>query len=466
MRILFSNPPWWQSDFATAVDDTPALRQGIRAGSRWPFTRPAQYLPNQFRWGAYLPFPFFLGHAAAWTQKLLPAALVEIRDSIARGEDYDRFLQAVDSFAPDFLVIETATSALEHDEQLFAALAQARPRIRLIIAGPRAPALFAKHANIHAIVQGEYDKQIATAVTTPERKLHLHNLLTVRELKETPFPLFDEPVALNYWDANPLYRDPATGEVTGPPAPHLQLWTSRGCPHKCIFCVWPAVMTGHDPDGTRPRSVRFHTPEYLEAFIRHRLHQAHESGHTIRSIYLDDDTFNLTDLHVLTVTPVMRRIGLPWSAMCRADTIKPETWKCMRDAGCYGVKLGFESGSQEVIDKIVNKKLDLAKAADTARWLRKELGMTVHGTFTIGLPGETAAQAQQTRDFIADLYSTGGLDTHQLSGTAEIEGTPLHTLHTAGHLDRFPSAKIDANYVSSPDGQKKAEIQSRPALPS
>jgi radical SAM superfamily enzyme YgiQ (UPF0313 family) len=477
-RILFSNPPWWEADWTNAVDDTPSLRQGIRAGSRWPFTRPAAYAPNAFRWGAYLPFPFFLAHAAAYTQRLLPAAIVEIRDSIARGEDYNAYATALQRFAPTHIVIETATSALKHDRDLFRALAQLVPEARIILAGPidtaTAPALLADHPNLCAIVQGEYDKQIAKVITATyrpspiadspappsplaHRQLWPHDLLTPAELATAPAPMFDEPVALHYWDANPLFKDTATGRVGPPPAPHLQLWTSRGCPFKCIFCVWPATMTGNDPDGTRPRAVRFHSMEYLENFIRDRLRRAADAGRPIQSLYLDDDTFNLTDRHTLAVSAVLKRIGLPWSAMCRADTITRDTWRAMRDAGCYGVKLGFESGSQQVIDTIVNKRLNLREAADTARWLRAELGLTVHGTFTIGLPGETPAQAQETRDFIADLYTTGGLDTHQLSGTAEIEGTPLHTLHAAGHLEKYAAAKIDAHYVASPDGQKKIE---------
>ena len=48
----------------------------------------------------------------------------------------------------------------------------------------------------------------------------------------------------------------------------------------------------------------------------------------------------------------MSKFDIPWFAMCRADTSKKETWKKMSDNGCQGVKLGVESGSQVVVDKI------------------------------------------------------------------------------------------------------------------
>ena len=59
-------------------------------------------------------------------------------------------------------------------------------------------------------------------------------------------------------------------------------------PYKCIFCVWPATMTGNDPDGTAKRTVRHYGPDYMEAFLTEIV-----GKYGYRSIYFDDDTFNL-----------------------------------------------------------------------------------------------------------------------------------------------------------------------------
>lgn len=447
MKILFSNPPWWEREARGG-----ALRIGIRAGSRWPFSRQTVHAPDTFRFGGYLPFPFFLGYAASNTQRRLPDATVLMRDSIARGESANEFFIYLSQEKPDWIVIETATPSWQYDQLVLQELAAGRPEAKIILAGPldakQAPQILSDHPNVAAIVQGEFDKQIAKVVIGGARGLVPHDQLTEAEMNAAPAPMFDEAAALHYWDGCPA----------GQQAPQLQVWSSRGCPFKCIFCVWPATMTGNDPDGTRPRSVRFYSREYMESFLRDRLARAAAAGVLYRSIYFDDDTFNLSNDHVLNMCEVMRGIGLPWSAMCRADTIRQDTWRAMRDAGCFGVKLGFESGSQQVIDTIINKRLDLAAALKTAYWLRAELGMTVHGTFTIGLPGETAAQQEETRDFIARAYAIGAIDTHQLSGTAEIEGTPLHTLtHGQSSLKKYPGAHVDGNYQASADGQRKIE---------
>ena len=149
---------------------------------------------------------------------------------------------------------------------------------------------------------------------------------------------------------------------------------------------------------------------------------------------------------------VMQRIGLPWTAMCRADTIKLDTWKRMHESGCVGVKLGFESGNQYVVDEIVNKHLDLDYGRQVVHHL-KSLGMSVHGTFTYGLPGETAEQMQDTKAFIASLP----FDSYQESGTAEIEGTPLNTLRRKKSLGAYQGAVLDSTYVREVDGNKKFE---------
>jgi len=80
--------------------------------------------------------------------------------------------------------------------------------------------------------------------------------------------------------------------------------------------------------------------------------------------------------------------------------------------------------------------------------------MTVHGTFTFGLPGETREQRMDTRAYIARLKALG-MDTHQESGCAEIEGAPLRTLAESGTLVQFPGAKVDPEYRRESDGGAK-----------
>jgi radical SAM superfamily enzyme YgiQ (UPF0313 family) len=407
---------------------------GIRAGSRWPFTFMLP-TPPDFTSCHFQPYPFFMGYATTYLAKQTGAE-VTFRDSIALRESYDRYYAFLRQEKFDYIVIESASPSWEHDRKVILEIKRLQPETRIVVTGPitsMGNALL-DAAPVHACVRGEYEKGVTRVIEGADGVVDF-DLLTLQEMNNAPFPYYDEVIAHRYFDYNPK----------GQQAPHAQVWSSRGCPFKCIFCVWPATMTGNDPDGSGKRSVRHYTADYMEAFLTELVKK-----YRYRSIYFDDDTFNLGDKHVERMCGVMRKIGVPWSAMCRADTSRMELWHEMKESGCFGVKIGFESGNQSVVDNIVNKRLNLEYARDVVTEL-KRIGMTVHGTFTYGLPGETTEQMMDTKRYRESL----GLDTCQESGCAEIEGTPLHSLATQISLAKYSGAKLDEGYLRETDGRVK-----------
>jgi radical SAM superfamily enzyme YgiQ (UPF0313 family) len=441
MKILFSNPPWWsEAALVTNPDGSkfPVYRAGVRAGSRWPFTFYLATPPDTFQFGSYLPYPFFMGYATTYCAKALDVPVV-FRDSIALRESYNSYYEYLKSEKFDYIVMESASPSWEHDKGVIREIAQRLPHTRFIITGPitsLGEELLESAPNIQASVRGEYEKGVLKALKGANGVVDF-DLLTLDEMNAAPFPYYDSTYAHRYWDSNPI----------GQKAPHAQVFSSRGCPFKCIFCVWPATMTGNDPDGAGKRSVRHYKPEYMEAFLTELVQKYH-----FQSIYFDDDTFNLGDRHVERMCAVMRKIGVPWSAMCRADTSSFHLWQEMKDSGCFGVKLGFESGNQTVIDTIVNKRLNLEEARRAAQEIRR-VGMTLHGTFTFGLPGETPEQMRDTESYIASLP----LNSLQKSGCAEIEGAPLHAFTHGKTVKGYPGAQCDDSYIRETDGAVKME---------
>lgn len=432
MKVLFSNPPWWIENPDAIYG--PKIMAGVRAGSRWPFTTVVRSRPGDFQFGDYLPYPFFLGAAASYVARETGAE-VAFRDSLALREGYPAFMQYLREQDFDYIVIESASPSWAHDATLIERIKGQNERARIVVTGPiaaKGEELLAQHP-LTAVIRGEYEKGCVKVVNGATGLLDF-DLLTEAELNAAPVPYFDELHAHRYWDSNPKGQIP----------PQLQIMTSRGCPFKCIFCVWPAVMTSNDPDGQGTRLVRQYTADHMEGVLTDLI-----GRYGYKSIYFDDDTFNLGDRHVADMCAVMQRIGLPWSAMCRADTISRDTWRLMRESGCFGVKIGFESGNQWVVDNIIHKNLDLAKAEETVRYI-KDLGFTIHGTFTVGLPGETSAQMADTVRYRKSLP----LDSYQESGTAEIEGSPLATLRATGHLDRYAGATLKG-YIADKDGTQK-----------
>ena len=438
MSILFSNPPWWEKKESRGFLRKKRWRRGVRAGSRWPFTYLGRCYPDNPRAKDYIPYPYFLGYATTYTSKLIGEKKVYFRDSIALSESYKNFFKYLDSIHDkiEYYLIESATPSWEHDYKLIKEIKNKYPKLKIIVAGPISTSDQNWDSEIvYAVLKGEYEKNVMKVINGKDGLLE-HDLLTLEEMNKAPFPYYDKFIYDKYFDGNPIPMNKLS--------PQAHVLTSRGCPFKCIFCVWPAAMTGNDPDGENKRSVRQYTPDYMEGFL-----DKLTTDYKFEAIYFDDDTFNIGNRHTVEISKLAGKYNIPWFAMCRADTCKKDTWKIMRDNGCKGVKIGIESGSQYVVDQIVNKHLDLNYTKEIVNHLR-ELNLSVHGTFTYGLPGETKDQMIETKNFISNT----NFNTVQESGTAEIEGTPLHTLNKK-ELKNYPGASINSTYDRQKDGGKK-----------
>lgn len=377
--------------------------------------------------------------AASYVARECYPAQVIFRDSIALRESYRTYFRFLLEEKPDFIVLETATPSWDHDAQVIAEIHRLLPCAKIVVTGPIAAArgveILQGHP-VYAVVKGEAEKGLARVINGSSGLIEF-DLMTEAEMNAAPFPMMTDDVWDHYWDCNPV----------GSLHPQLQVWSSRGCIYKCIFCSWPAVMTNDDSTGEGRRIIRKYSADFMLGYLTEMTER-----YKFKGIYDDSDWFNCGDKHTLAMAGVYRKIGLPWTAMCRADSVKRETWKAMKDAGCIGAKIGFESGVSRVVNDIVHKQLDLNKAVETVHFL-KSIGMTVHGTFTLGLPGETPEEVQQTRAFAASLP----LDSLQMSGTAEIEGTPLATLAQVGKLKTYPGAVTDENYRPRSDGNAKLQ---------
>ena len=438
MSILFSNPPWWEGKESRGFLRKKRWRRGVRAGSRWPFTYLGRCSPDNPRAHDYIPYPFFLGYATTYAANKIGEDKVFFRDSIALSESYESFYKYLDEIKNkiEYFLIESATPSWDHDYKLIKQIKKKYPHLKIIVAGPISTSSQKWDSDIiHAILKGEFEKNVMKVINGKNGLIE-HDLLTLEEMNNSPFPYYDESIYDKYFDGNPIPMNQLS--------PQAHILTSRGCPFKCIFCVWPATMTGNDPDGENKRSVRQYSAEYMESFL-----DKLTTDYKFQAIYFDDDTFNIGNKHTVQISKIAGKYNIPWFAMCRADTCKKENWKIMRDNGCKGVKIGIESGSQYVVDKIVNKHLDLNYTNQLVDHLRS-LDMSVHGTFTYGLPGETKAQMLETKEFIKRT----NFNTVQESGTAEIEGTPLHTLNSKD-LKNYPGASINTEYDRQKDGGKK-----------
>ena len=129
-----------------------------------------------------------------------------------------------------------------------------------------------------------------------------------------------------------------------------------------------------------------------------------------------------------------QKLKMKWKCEARADHLDDEICELMADAGCERVKIGFESGSNRILNQI--KKLETREEMLKGAEMLKKAGVLFTGYFMTGFPGETDDDVRQTIDFAkkidADYYSLGVL--------APYYGTELYEqLMKNGHaLDKRP----------------------------
>lgn len=194
--------------------------------------------------------------------------------------------------------------------------------------------------------------------------LHLAaEILQVQDFATLPFPRLAGLPVSSYWCPDAKRR------------PMTTLMTTRGCPHRCDFCSSPAVM-GKKVRGPAVAAVL----DELERLV---------AEHGVCEISFVDDVFTINARRTLALCQGMveRGLGLSWFCNARADQVTPLLAEAMARAGCHQVYLGFESGSQAILDRIHKgatiEELERGAALLQAHGIARSVG------FVLGLPGET-----------------------------------------------------------------------------
>lgn len=218
------------------------------------------------------------------------------------------------------------------------------------------------------------------------------------DLDSLPFPAWDLlPNLTQYYRpaANSFYRLPSTGMVT-----------SRGCPGRCIFC--DRTVSGN--------RLRMYSASYLIGMVKHLY-----SNYGIRDIIFHDDNFIAFKKRLIEFCGMLKKEGLKlsWSCTARVDMVSPGILKMMKEAGCWQIAYGIESGSQEVLD-FLKKGITLEQVKYALKCTR-EAGIMNRGYFMIGVPTETASTIRKTIDFLLELK----LDDFHMSMYTPHPGTEI-----------------------------------------
>ena len=211
--------------------------------------------------------------------------------------------------------------------------------------------------------------------------------------------------------------------------PYISLYTGRGCKSRCTFCLWPQTVGGH----------RYRVRSTAHVIEEIRLAKAYFPE--VREFFFDDDTFTDNLPRAEAIARELGKLGVTWSCNAKAN-VPRETLKVLKDNGLRLLLVGYESGNQQILHNI-KKGMRIEVAKRFSRDCR-ELGITIHGTFILGLPGETKETIEETVRFALEVNP----HTLQVSLAAPYPGTELYAQAVEnGWLDATHAELVDEHGI-------------------
>ena len=355
-----------------------------------------------------------------------PAALVpgsRLLDCPPHHIDMAKCLAIAKDF--DHVIINTSTPSLKNDCKVAEAIKQQRPATKIGFVGARAMVLPTETLKaswaIDWVARKEFDftcKEVAEG-----RELSTVKGVSYKDsegkIKHNPEREMIADMDSLPWVADVYKRDLQIEKyfIGYLQHPYVSMYTGRGCPAQCTFCLWPQTIGGHK---YRVRSAQNVADEM--AYMKKLFPQ-------VREFFFDDDTFTANLPRAREIAKKLGPLGVDWSCNSRAN-LDYDTIKSLKDNGLRLFLVGYESGNDDTLTRI-------KKGVTTAEMRRftkdcHKAGVVIHGTFILGLPVETKETIEQTINFAKEL----DVFSMQVSLAAPYPGTEL-----------FEQAKLNGWFV-------------------
>ena len=385
LKTLFLNPPSFE-------------KFDGGASSRWPATREIE----SYWYPVWLTYPAGMLEGSRLVDA--PPHHISWREVITILKDYE------------FLVLFTSTVGWDGDQGMSELIKEHYPAIKIAFVGPpvsTSPDRALRECSaIDFICRREFDFSIIECANGKP----LNEILGISYkdsngiIQHNPDRAEISPEQLDEmpWATEIYHRDLDVTKYSVPFLlhPFVSLYTTRGCPAQCTFCLWPQAFSGH---AWRKRSTDDVAAE---------MKQAKELFPQVKEFFFDDDTFNIQSARTIELCEKLKPLGLTWSCNSRVTT-DFDTLKAMKEAGCRLLIVGFESGDPQIL-KNIKKGATVERARRFVRDCH-DLGLVIHGDFILGLPGETKASIRNTIKFAKQL----DCETIQVSIAHAFPGTEL-----------------------------------------
>jgi hopanoid biosynthesis associated radical SAM protein HpnJ len=374
-------------------------------------------------------FPTWLAQPAALVpgSKLIdaPPAGISLAEVVAQARDFD------------LVVVHTSVPSFKSDVKCIEALKAANPAMKAGLIGAKvavkADESLSEAPAVDFVCRNEFDFTVKEVAE--ERPWNEILGLSFRAddgaiVHNPDRPILEEmdalPSVVPVYDRDLKIEDYFIGYLKHP---YVSVYSGRGCKSRCTFCLWPQTVGGHR---YRTRSVEAVVAEIAEA--KRRFPQ-------VKEFFFDDDTFTDDLPRAEAIAEGLGKLGVTWSCNAKAN-VPRKTLEKLKAGGLRLLLVGYESGDQQILFNI--KKGMRIEVAERFTRDCHDLGIAIHGTFILGLPGETRETIQKTIDWACKINP----HTIQVSLAAPYPGTFLYDQAVEnGWLDADAAELVDESGI-------------------
>jgi radical SAM superfamily enzyme YgiQ (UPF0313 family) len=365
---------------------------------------------------------------------------VNVVDLDLLNDIYEPLFDEIKNFKPDVVASSAVTPNYFVVKDIMHRIKEKFPDIKTVVGGAHVTSLpeeASKESCFDIIALGEADTVIPELLSSSlkdvpgiiyrddstSETLQTAERKGISDINTLPYPAWHLFALQKYKNSRLSSRKNPTGLIE----------TSRGCPFQCNFCN--KLTFGREYRAKDYKRV----VDEMEYMLK--------CG--FKEIHIIDDSFTQSiDRAKEVCIEIMRRnLKFPWSLFSgvRVDTVDFEFFKLAKQAGCWQVAFGIESGDQEILDKI-NKKITVSQTERAVK-LAKKAEINTFGFFMLGLSGESEESMRRTIEFAKKLP----LDTAKFDICIPYPGTPYYReLKSEGRIRSEDWSRYNCHQVDKP----------------
>lgn len=367
---------------------------------------------------------------------------VSILDSNVLDGD-DDFVIRLKSFKPGLIGFSVQTMFVEHAFKYAKLAKDALPGSIVVFGGPHAsvmPSETLQNPSVDMCMVGEAEVsfvQLLDALSNGGKFDDVGNLFYKDEKGEVKFtkrlPFIEDLDTIPFPDRSQLPMAHYLKNIQPPPLimPYTHMMINRGCPFNCNFCQPTS-------DNMWGKKVRYRSPKSVCDEMEYLLKE-----YKINMIDIGGDTFTANNRWVLDLCAEIRKrkIKVPWIASAKIGSVTYDVLREMKNAGCFAVFVGVESGSQKILDAM-DKSVKVEQIVQYFKWCNN-LGIITNTSFMVGYPGETDETVMETIDLIKKVKP----DYLVAYITTPIPGTNLYSFACSHGMVEYQSmAELDKHH--------------------